>query len=106
MDRIDQIKMRLQRATKGRWHWWTSNSWRRLKSETDDFECVAVLTPTKSQSDGHPDCAIQGADMELIENAPGDIRHLLKLVELYEQVLTGYGFTNQDFVEHRKLVLD
>jgi hypothetical protein len=103
MDKVDEIAARLKRATKGRWHWWTSNSWRRLMTENQDYTTGPVLIPAVSRADGHPDCSIRESDMALIENAPGDLGYLLKLVEVHEKMLRGHGFTDLDITHARML---
>jgi hypothetical protein len=55
--------------TPGKWTWWTSNSWRRLRSE-DGSITREVLTPHTSRSDGHPDIIVSEEDMALIAAAP------------------------------------
>lgn len=54
--------------TKGKWKWWTSNSWKRLMSEHDG-QTISVITPHVCR-DGHPDINVSEADMKLIEAAP------------------------------------
>lgn len=56
--------------TPGRWHWWTSCSWRRLKSDLGGGNTANVLEPTKHPYDGHPDIIVSEADMALIAAAP------------------------------------
>jgi hypothetical protein len=69
--------------TPGPWKWWTSNSWRRLTAHNGPggqyIREGDVLCPVKA-SDGHPDCSISQADMDLIAAAP----------ELYE-ALKGFA---------------
>lgn len=54
--------------TKGKWKWWTSNSWKRLMSEHDG-QTTSVIVPYVCR-DGHPDLEISNANMPLIEAAP------------------------------------
>ena len=56
--------------TPGEWGWWTSNSWRRLRSEQGHGKTVSVIEPYVCK-DGHPDCMVSDADMALIAAAPG-----------------------------------
>lgn len=56
--------------TPGRWHWWTSNSWRRLRSDVGHGETVSVIEPTKHPRDGHPDLIISEGNARLIAAAP------------------------------------
>lgn len=72
---------RFARATDGPWKWHTSNSWRRLRRNTYRDESP-VLEPFTAR-DGHPDCMISAADMELIEAAP-DL--LLKYGEALDEI--------------------
>lgn len=58
-------------ATGGRWHWWTSCSWRRLRSESGR-ETLNVLMPFTSRSDGHPDMSVSAEDMHFIETCQPD----------------------------------
>jgi len=53
------------KATKGRWRWWTSNSYRRLR--TDDGGPDIAYGHT--HKDGCGDIAISDEDMAAIENA-------------------------------------
>ncbi len=56
--------------TKGRWHWWTSNSWRRLRSDLGGGRTVDVACPFNNQYDRHPDISVSDEDMALIAAAP------------------------------------
>ena len=49
------------------WKWWTSNSWKRLK--TADREMRDVLYPYIAP-DGHPDLCVSKGTMSLIAAAP------------------------------------
>lgn len=66
--------------TAGRWHWWTSNSWRRLRSDIGGGDSCDVIMPYVSRSDGHPDLTVSAADMALIAAAPDLAEALQKLV--------------------------
>lgn len=55
--------------TSGRWHWWTSNSWRRLGSDLGHGKTAWVLMPQVAR-DGCPDIAVTEPDMALIAAAP------------------------------------
>lgn len=67
-------------ATPGRWHWWTSNSWRRLMSEQDGGRrTVPVLQPVVAL-DGHPDLSVSEADMGVIA-ASRDMHDVLEELE-------------------------
>jgi len=59
----------MSKHTPGRWMWWTSCSWKRLRSETDTGT-LDVLMPCVAKSDGHPDIIVSHADMSLIAAAP------------------------------------
>ena len=61
--------------TPGKWKWWTSNSFRRLKSEQENGHSVYVMRATIA-GDGHPDIEVSEADMNLIAAAP-DLLHAL-----------------------------
>lgn len=56
--------------TPGPWEWWTSNSWRRLRSNPSNGRDVGVCVPFVAR-DGHPDLEVSAADMALIAAAPG-----------------------------------
>lgn len=92
MDRVDEIRDRERKATRGKWHWWTSNSWRRLiAEEVQHVDSLGhVLMPFNNRADGHIDIAVSESDMALIENAPEDLRYLLRLAGEYEKLLLGY----------------
>ena len=60
--------------TPGRWHWWTSNSWTRLRSD-DGQHSHAVLSPVVL-SDGQPHIEVSPDDMALIEAAPDMLTYL------------------------------
>lgn len=59
-----------------KWEWWTSCSWRRLKTRGGE----AVLMPTIASSDGHPDIVVKPENMAVIEAAPEMLRILQALV--------------------------
>lgn len=60
-----------QAFTPGEWKWWTSCSWRRLRSDVDGGrKTLDVLMPVASSADGHPDIIVSEADMHLIVTAP------------------------------------
>jgi hypothetical protein len=56
-------------STPGPWEWWTSNSWRRLRSNPANGRDAGVVTPIVAR-DGHPDLEVSAADMALIATAP------------------------------------
>lgn len=64
--------------TPGPWEWWTSNSWRRLRSNPGNGRDAGVVTPFVAR-DGHADLEISAADMALIAAAP----ELLALAKQY-----------------------
>lgn len=64
--------------TPGPWEWWTSNSWRRLRSNPANGRDVGVIVPFVAP-DGHPDLEVSAADMRLIAAAPD----LLALAKQY-----------------------
>lgn len=53
-------------STQGRWHWWTSNSWKRLKTELAGGVTRPVLEPCVVWHDQHPDCIVSDEDMAWI----------------------------------------
>lgn len=55
---LDAIEARARAATPGQWQWWTSCSFRRLK--TADGRGIAE--PTVQRSDGQPDIQIREED--------------------------------------------
>jgi hypothetical protein len=64
------------RHTPGKWKWWTSNSWRRLRSDVGRGQTIDVLHPWICK-DGQPDIIVSEADMALIEAAPDMLKALL-----------------------------
>lgn len=68
--------------TPGRWHWWTSNSFRRLKSD-DRGRTHSVIEPTVAR-DGHPDLIVSAGDMAFIERACGAHDALVAALECHE----------------------
>jgi hypothetical protein len=73
--------------TPGRWKWWTSNSWRRLRSDVGRGQTIDVLHPWVCH-DGQPDIIVSPADMALIEAAPDMLMSLLGLQVIAEQHIT------------------
>lgn len=55
--------------TPGPWEWWTSNSWKRLRSNPSNGRDAGVAAPFVSR-DGHADLEVSAADMTLIAAAP------------------------------------
>ena len=82
--------------TPGPWKWWTSNSWRRLKSETDRSQSHNVLEPYLCR-DGHPDCMITNEDMALIAAAP-ELLEALKNAT-FALALTAQASGNENYLE-------
>ncbi|WP_431861483.1 hypothetical protein [Azospirillum sp.] len=78
-ERVNEIEARYAATTPGRWHWWTSCSWRRLSSEQADGRTKdgGVLCPVVQRSDNHPDCQIRREDMDFIAEAHQDIPALI-----------------------------
>jgi len=77
-DKYKELREAAERATPGEWSWWTSCSWRRLKSSQDGND-KDVIEPIVAR-DGHPDCNISEADMAYIEKAqPAAILELLRV---------------------------
>ena len=70
------------KLTPGPWKWWTSCSWKRLK--TDDRNETVVLEPYASRSDNHPDCMVSEADMALIAAAPELYEALAELIPWHD----------------------
>ena len=68
------------RATKGPWRWWTSNSWRRLSSDPSGKD-GDVLSPFVNQADKHPDCAVSEENQEFIAVARTAMPALLDEVD-------------------------
>lgn len=67
--------------TPGPWKWWTSCSWRRLRSE-DRGVTRSVLEPYVCH-DGCPDTLVSEEDMGLIAAAPDMLAELKRLHELF-----------------------
>lgn len=61
--------------TPGEWEWWTSNSWRRLRSALGHGQTADVCCPYIAK-DGHPDLYITREDMDLIVAAPAMLKAL------------------------------
>lgn len=75
--------------TPGRWVWWTSNSWNRLRASQSGVD-TNVLYPFVC-SDGQPTIEVTPADMLLIAAAP----ELLQVArDLYALVATCNRFVN------------
>lgn len=70
-----------EQMTPGPWKWWTSNSWRRLSSVTQEG---GVICPYVCR-DGHPDLSVSIADAKIIEITPDLITEVLALRALLEQ---------------------
>lgn len=75
----------MRKHTPGPWEWWTSNSWRRLRSICDGRGNIKdVLIPMVALADGHPDLAVSESDMALIASAPDLLAALEELVVFAE----------------------
>lgn len=70
--------------TRGDWTWWTSNSWRRLRSDFGHGTTVDVLMPCVLR-DGQPDIIVSDADMALIAAAKVMFAALLPFAELADE---------------------
>lgn len=81
------------RWTPGKWVWWTSNSWRRLRSEDGRMTTRDVLTPCVSRSDGHPDLIVSEEDMALIAAAPDLYEALEAQVAVSRRLMEKAGFS-------------
>lgn len=81
--------------TPSKWVWWTSNSWRRLRSD-DGRTTREVLTPYASRSDGHPDIIVTEEDMALIAEAPNLYAALEAQVEVSRRMMVKAGFSEAD----------
>ena len=90
LERVKAIEKRLEQATPGSWEWWTSNSWKRLEVKDRTIPTQYVLYPYDAK-DGQSDIAIKQGDMDFIENAPDDMRFLVKQLRAYLEldVFTG-----------------
>jgi len=75
--------------TKGEWKWWTSNSWRRLRSDQGHGRDENVLEPFTAASDGHPDCVISNEDMQFIAASPRVARAAAELLNVTRAVEHG-----------------
>lgn len=71
MTDIDALEKLAKAATPGEWVWWTSCSWRRLRSRHHGRD-VDVIGPYVCR-DGHPDCEVSREDMEFIAGAQPDV---------------------------------
>ena len=77
--------------TAGRWNWWTSNSWRRLRSEVSPGVSTNVLWPFTNPADGHADIDVTKEDMALIAAAPDLAEACRMLVESYDADMGTYA---------------
>lgn len=59
----------MRNHTPGEWKWWTSNSWRRLRSELGHGKTADVIYPYVAR-DNHPNLVVSEEDMRLIAAAP------------------------------------
>jgi hypothetical protein len=75
--RIAEALARCDRATAGPWRWWTSCSFRRLSSDPTGKD-GDVAYGCIQHSDGHPDIAINDADMTFIAAARTDLPSALR----------------------------
>lgn len=100
---LAKIKAAAERATPGKWQWWTSNSWRRLRSEKGHGATLSVVEPYASRSDGHPDCIVSQEDMDFIEAAqPTTVLALIGRVERLEGALDqGAAWFTEYAIGHR-----
>jgi hypothetical protein len=89
----EEVVTKETKFTPGPWKWWTSCSWKRLKT-TDRNETV-VLEPYASRSDNHPDCMVSDADMALIAAAPELYEALQRALDMVD---TDYGPPNWDWI--------
>ena len=89
---IAELRRLEQRATRGPWRWWISNSWRRLKR--DDMGISQPVAEPYVCRDGHPDISISEADMELIATLRNRAPALLTLAE--RGLATGAGETDEE----------
>lgn len=74
----EALRIAAEKATPGRWMWWTSCSWRRLRSDQHDGRTRDVLMPCIQRSDNHPDIIVSDEDRVFMEAAqPSVILRLL-----------------------------
>lgn len=74
-EELDHLAALEHAASPGPWHWWTSNSWRRLG--TPDRDGI-ILCPHVNPSDKHPDLTVSTEDMALIESLRNGAPDLLR----------------------------
>jgi len=78
MTDLTAIRERLEKSSKGKWSWWTSNSHVRLSLDDCDGR---IAWADVNHRDGVGSIVIKDTDAALIENAPSDIALLLDEVE-------------------------
>jgi hypothetical protein len=91
-----------QKATPGRWHWWTSCSWRRLRSEISERPyTLDVAVPCVQRSDGHPDIIVSEEDRAFMEAAsPAAVLRLLAEREALRAALESIVINSQPFLDY------
>lgn len=89
----------MRKHTPGRWHWWTSCSWKRLRSE-DGMKTHDVVVPYVARSDGHPDLMVSEADMRLIAAAP-EILEALRYLRAFPNATKAHEFADAAIAKAR-----
>lgn len=92
----EELRRLCEAATPGPWKWWTSNSWRRLRSCRRDSH-PSVAEPIVAR-DGHPDMIISDADQAFIAAARTAVPALLDALEAAEAEIL--DTTWQDHADH------
>jgi hypothetical protein len=84
MTDLSSLEALARAATPGEWQWWTSNSWRRLKS----LGGRSVLDPFVNPADKHPDLEVSEPDMAFIATlSPPTVLELVARLRAAERAL-------------------
>lgn len=101
----EDLRSLAEHATPGKWTWWTSCSWRRLRAEMPDGKTLDVIQPCVARYDGHPDLTMSPEDQAYIQAAqPDRILKLLDVVDAAREMRKAREGTEEHF--NRRFSLD